>query len=314
MKTKGHKEHAGDPSVESPGKRHEAEAAKQDPPNTYRDKDGRLRHADGPNKGRFAKDPHAGGDDRPTHHAKEGPYGPAEGKKIKLPDDAEVNLKDGSKKSAKEAAKDRKDHLNEAQKSRTEEEKSKKKAEEARKQGDDDAAAKHDADAAKHEKKAKEHEQAARDHSEALGDAATDHAVKQMFEPDKTLEPVKKGSGANTFDNVYKVNPPPPDYVIAESKGGAGTNSSSRKGDNPGERYEQGTPEYKNQLLDKQAKDTSAPADQRDMAKDVRKGNADADYIKVTQPFDQNGDLKETKVSKYDDQSYDADGNPHPKP
>ncbi|MCB9586023.1 MAG: hypothetical protein H6718_11540 [Polyangiaceae bacterium] len=113
-----------------------------------------------------------------------------------------------------------------------------------------------------------------------------------MFPPPKEVTPVKKGQGANTFDNVYKVNPPPPDYVIAESKGGAGTNSSSRKGDNPGERYEQGTPEYRNQLLEKQGEDVNAPQEQRDMALDVRNGEADADYIKVTQPFDKNGDLK----------------------
>ena len=105
MKAEGKKAHSGDPSVESPGKRKECEAGRQDPPNTYRDKDGRLRHADGPKKGKFAKDPNAGGSDKPTHYAKEGPYGPAEGKQIKLPDDAEVNLKDGSKKSAKDAAK-----------------------------------------------------------------------------------------------------------------------------------------------------------------------------------------------------------------
>ncbi|MCB9586020.1 MAG: hypothetical protein H6718_11525 [Polyangiaceae bacterium] len=290
------------------------QAGRQDPPNTYRDKDGRLRHADGPKKGKFAKDPNAGGSDKPTHYAKEGPYEPAGGKQIKLPDDHEVKMKGGGTKKAKKAAEDRKKHLDEAQKSRDKEAESKRKAEEAREKGDESAAAKHDADAAKHEKKAKEDEQAAREHSEALGDAATEHAVKEMFPPPTEVTEVKKGSGANTFDSVYKIDPPPPDYVIAESKGGAGTNSSSRKGDNPGERYEQGTPEYKNQLLDKQGNDTSALPEQRDMAADVREGKADADYIKVTQPFDKNGDLKETKVSQYEDQSYDADGNPHPKP
>ncbi|MCB9586024.1 MAG: hypothetical protein H6718_11545 [Polyangiaceae bacterium] len=132
LKAEGKKAHSGDPSVESPGKRKECEAGRQDPPNTYRDKNDRLRIASGEGKGQFAKDPHAGGADKPTHHAKEGPYGPAEGKKIKLPDDADVKLKDGSTKKAKQAAEDRKKHLDEAQKSRDKEAKSKKKAEEAR--------------------------------------------------------------------------------------------------------------------------------------------------------------------------------------
>ncbi len=92
------------------------------------------------------------------------------------------------------------------------------------------------------------------------------------------------------------------------------THESSRQGDNAGERYEQGTPEYRDQILRGQIEDTNASPEQQDLARDVRAGDASADYIKVTQPCrDSDGSLLPMRVEKYDEQSYDANNNPHPR-
>ena len=197
---------------------------------TYIDAAGKRQFLDGSG---YVPDPEAA--DKPTHFSKTDPFGPKEGVSD-LPDDTPVKVKTGKKphveeveKTAKQAGEDRRDELAAAKTHREAEEQKRAEAENARQNGDDERAKQLDSEADEHKKQKEQHEQKARENSEALGDAATDHAVKQLY-PDKDVTPVKKDRGPNAFDNTYKVDPPPPNYIIAESKGGSGSNSSSRKG------------------------------------------------------------------------------------
>ncbi|MDQ2642837.1 MAG: hypothetical protein M3020_03415 [Myxococcota bacterium] len=108
-----------------------------------------------------------------------------------------------------------------------------------------------------------------------------------------------QGEGPNTLDNVYENGSPPPKYIVAESKGGSATNSSSRAGEN-GDRYQQGTPEY----LDSSSKHMAehGTGDEKKAGKALQDADpGEVEYIEVKQPLDSSGNPSDIKVSKYGD-------------
>lgn len=132
--------------------------------------------------------------------------------------------------------------------------------------------------------------------TEKLGTQAMDQGVQANY-PDAADDPYK-GEGPGTFDGVYKNNgTPPPEYIVGEAKGGSGSNSSSRAGPD-GERYQQGTPEYRDSVI-QQMRQSSDPETKAMGDKLATTDPANIDYVEVKQPVDNDGTLKPIKMSKY---------------
>jgi hypothetical protein len=128
-----------------------------------------------------------------------------------------------------------------------------------------------------------------------LGEQATDSAIQAKY-PDVADDPYK-GEGPGTFDRVYKNTSPPPEYIIGEGKGGTGTNSSSRAGPD-GERYQQGTPEYRDSVI-QQMKQSSDPDTRATGEALDNTDRSNIDYVEVKQPVAKDGGLNPIKVNKY---------------
>jgi hypothetical protein len=122
-------------------------------------------------------------------------------------------------------------------------------------------------------------------------------AKAYMEARDPGAKVVFEGEGAGTFDLVYEMSSPPPDFVVVEAKGGAGSNSSSRKVGE--ERYQQGRPEYAEDVL-------QAMVDRGKLDKGIAAGVEDAieekslEYIEVRQAVTVDGSLGQLTARQYD--------------
>src|SRR5690606_25781763 len=107
--------------------------------------------------------------------------------------------------------------------------------------------------------------------------------------------------GAGTFDFIYVKGDPPTDFVIVEAKGGAATNSWSRK--TLEGRFQEGTRRYAQDIAAKKAMETYATGD--NVAGDhwhylfdtVEAG--DARYLEITQGYAKDGNLAPIAVREY---------------
>jgi len=116
-------------------------------------------------------------------------------------------------------------------------------------------------------------------------------------------ERVHSGQGPGTHDAVYRNHSPPPKYIVAESKGGSATNSSSRAGPD-GERYQQGTPEHfqsTNRNMAEHGPDEKTRQLGRDLDELDPIDPSDVHRVEVSQPLDSEGNPKDIKASQYGD-------------
>jgi RHS repeat-associated protein len=140
-------------------------------------------------------------------------------------------------------------------------------------------------------------------HSARLGDLAADEYVGRAYPHADEIEQDRGGPGR--LDRVYE-NPPsarPPQFVVAEAKGGGARNSASREG-GPGERYQQGTPEYLRSVGAEMAR-SDDPETARvgrsltTMTPDEMREHVH--YIEVSQPVADDGSLEPMRVRRYGD-------------
>lgn len=140
-------------------------------------------------------------------------------------------------------------------------------------------------------------------HSARLGDLAADEYVGRAYPHADEIEQDRGGPGR--LDRVYE-NPPsarPPQFVVAEAKGGGARNSASREG-GPGERYQQGTPEYLRSVGAEMARSDDPETARvgrslRDMTPDEMREHVH--YIEVSQPVADDGSLEPIRVRRYGD-------------
>lgn len=132
--------------------------------------------------------------------------------------------------------------------------------------------------------------------TERLGELAADEAVADQY-PDAITE--HEGQGPGTLDRVYRNPNPPPEFVVAEAKGGSATNSSSRAGPN-GQRFQQGTPEYLRSVLQQMASDQNATPESRALAEEMLNADpSNIDYVEVKQPIAPDGTLEPIKMNDF---------------
>ncbi len=128
----------------------------------------------------------------------------------------------------------------------------------------------------------------ARRATEELGDAA---ATRYMEARGAT--PVYRGRGPNTVDQVWSNPAPPPEWFVIEAKGGSAGNTSSRIG-RGGLRYQQGTPEYLESIIEQ---GNLPPGLARRLRIALEEG--DLHYIEVAQRLDADGNLASVAVRRY---------------
>jgi hypothetical protein len=133
-------------------------------------------------------------------------------------------------------------------------------------------------------------------HTEALGEAAAEAYMRQAH-PSTTQ--AYRGHGPNTFDQVWRIDEPPSDFFIVEAKGGSATNTSSREFMLDGKRYQQGTPEYMDSLIDVMR--TSSDKDIRELGDELYYAslNDGIRYLEVSQKLTETG-LGDIQVREYD--------------
>ena len=164
-------------------------------------------------------------------------------------------------------------------------------AREARARGDEEGALAHD-------RAENDASQEMRQQSKALGEMAADTYLDAAY-PGSTDLPQR--DGRDRFDRVRTNPDPPPPHVIAEAKGGAATNSSSRgANDGTGRRYQQGTTQYRESVGQAMARDQSADARTQALGRTVASaGHDDVHYIEITQPINDDGTLAPMRAVRY---------------
>lgn len=148
-------------------------------------------------------------------------------------------------------------------------------------------------------------QQAMRRASERMGEAAAD-----QWAADHGLTAVHEGSGSGTFDRIYQnqgtepvciqgpngrtIEVPPNGYVVVEAKGGSATNSSSRQ-IGP-ERYQQGTPQYMQDVAENMAEGGNRHS--ANISHAIAAGNPPP-YIEISQPVRSDGAPAPVGVRQY---------------
>lgn len=145
----------------------------------------------------------------------------------------------------------------------------------------------------------------ARRESEQLGVLASEAEMRRRY-PD--AEPMHQGEGPGTFDGVWRNHSPPPSYIVVESKGGGAGESSSRLLAN-GERAQQGTPEYRDDVARQMVADGERRGDRalRDAGQAILDGGSDVAYLGVHQSIRSDGSLGPIHTYSYR-QSVRTDG------
>jgi hypothetical protein len=130
-----------------------------------------------------------------------------------------------------------------------------------------------------------------------LPDQAADADVQERC-PD--ADRVHSGQGPGTHDAAYENNSLPPEYIVAEPKGGSATHSSSRAGPD-GERYQQGTPAHFQSTNDAMAQQPETADSADDLSRLAPNNPDDVHRGEVGQPLAGAGNFGEIEASRYGD-------------
>ena len=120
---------------------------------------------------------------------------------------------------------------------------------------------------------------------------------RYMRARDPGAELLLQGRGPGTFDLVYKMSKPPPDFVVVEAKGGGASASSSRRiGDL---QVQQGRPEYAEDVLEAMA---SRGRIDEDIATAIQLAlvRSRTEYVEVKQTVRRDGALGRLTARQFD--------------
>jgi peptidoglycan hydrolase-like protein with peptidoglycan-binding domain len=94
--------------------------------------------------------------------------------------------------------------------------------------------------------------QTVQDSSEAMGEIGTRHFMKTKYPHYERIEVPNSSGGAkqDRFDEIYKDPGPPPEYIVVENKGGDGSFSTRKVGEDGDLNAQQCTPEYNKSIIE----------------------------------------------------------------